>query len=193
MTPRIKLFFAIAGILVIVTVLRETGVLDLNLYKSDANSSSDATWTSVTFDNSKPKSKTKNTDLSIVVLFEKDTLYKEINRLSPIVVTIDSLNTGWLWMPLYKTASFSAVGIPGFDNIPVKNAKSSPDVFEPGLSGRLAITGKVIIKGFCSHREAVNLIKGLVVQNFTAESKKYFASVSPEYLRSLPTIKMANK
>ncbi|WP_214226202.1 hypothetical protein [Pedobacter sp. B4-66] len=80
MTPRIKLFFAIVGILLIVMVLRETGVLDLNLYKSDANSSSDATWTSVTYDNSKPKLKTKYSDLSIVVLFEKDTLYKEINR-----------------------------------------------------------------------------------------------------------------
>lgn len=193
MTPRIKLFFAVIGVLLILTVLRETGLLSLNFYKADSNSASNATWTSVTFDNSKSKSKTKNTDLSIVVLFEKDTLYKEINKLSPIVVTIDSLNTGWLWMPLYKSASFSAVGIPGFDNTSVKSAKSSPDVFEPRLSGRLTITGKVVIKGFCSHRQAIILIKGLVTENFISESKKYFSSVDPANLQRLPTIKITNR
>ena len=197
MTPQKTILFTLVGCFVILSVLRETGIISLGFYKSEFNSTSHAMWnggsTKVTFGDTKPQPKIKNTDISIVVLMGKDTLYKEINKLSSIVITINSLQTGSLWIPLYKSVNFSAVGTAELDNVSMKRANSSQSVSKLNLSGRLTITGVVSITGMCSYRDAKKLIENIVVENFKAKSKDYFLSVEPEFLQNLASIKNAGR
>jgi hypothetical protein len=190
MTPSKKISLVAIGLMMVVLILRETEFLDLNLYHSEATSSLNSNISSktstVNFEGqkAKPVSSWAPADLSFIVILEKDTLYKEMNSLEPIIVRIDSLTSGPIWMPLYKSVQFSAVVS---HHLPFVQTKPNhvPGYTNVSLSGNLKIAGEIQIQGLCSRKEVRKLIRNYVVENVTRSTKEYFADSSPEFLQGI--------
>jgi hypothetical protein len=194
MTPLKKISLVTGCLLMVVLVLRETEFFDLNLYHSESTSSINSdisTKTStVNFEGqkAKPVSSWAPADLSFIVILDKDTLYKEINKLEPIIVRIDSLTSGPIWIPLYKSVQFSAVASHHLPSLQTK-PNHVPGYTNVSLSGNLKIAGEIQIRGLCSRKEARRLIRNYVVESVTTSTKKYFADSSPEFLQGIAMYK----
>jgi hypothetical protein len=192
MTPQKKSIIVLLALTLTVIALRETPLVDLNFYQSNTSTSFHSTLnTSSSFVSwgdakEKPAPAVNIKDyLSIVIILGKDTLYKHQSKFLPIVVKIQEFHTGQLWTPIYKSASFSAVGIPGFDQRQRLKIEYPTGAYKIGMSGQLAIKGKIVIKGFCSHKQAVKLVKEQIVEKFRSKITEELAALSPEYLQAM--------
>lgn len=137
-------------------ILRETGYINLSLYQSEEHHSADITW----IDNGHgPKS-----ELPLLIVMGRDTLLDESRGTNRLTINIESFETGPLWTPLYKSADFSAKASPLYQQDPKYAALAL---------GEFNIKGIITIKGFCSRRQALALIKQTVVNNFTTETRKH--------------------
>jgi hypothetical protein len=187
MTPQKKLYLAII-VLVTLAVLRETGILNLNYYKANLNTNAQVKWFSSAKTRAtkypEPVANHKNTDLSIVILLDNDTIYKEINKLPPVLMKLHSSYGRPLWRPLYKSTSFTAAGSMNSDD-ENKKLTSSEYASKSHLFGEFTINGDVTISGFCSHRQAVQVVKNVIVEKAVDELKKYLSSLQPEYIADL--------
>jgi hypothetical protein len=168
----------------IIIILRETGVLNLNYYKVNLEANSGNSWTDksllVTIDSSMMGTQFVNSlfgDLPITVLCGSDTLYKEISQQNSIIVTIDTLQNGFLWTPLYKSSTFKAVGTARFVHDIIKTPPTKISLVKANLFGHLNMAGNISIMGLCSHHQAKKLIKELVVKNFVSQTRQYFAAL----------------
>ncbi|MEJ7559940.1 MAG: hypothetical protein WKF66_16630 [Pedobacter sp.] len=194
MTPLKKVLLVTTGLLILVLVLRETELLDINYYKAEYKSSLNTRLntetTTFTYDGQKPapKSTLRPNDLSFIILLGKDTVYKEMNKLEPIIVRIDSLTSGPTWMPLYKSAKFSAVSSYQLPNGESKNSAFLLGYSKASLSGGLKIEGDIKIQGICSRKEAHKLIRNHVVESVTASTKRYFANSTPDFLEGIAVV-----
>lgn len=183
MSRRKKIVLSLIAVFLILTLLRESGILDIRYYRSTLLSTTHSHWSNntvtATIDSSIMGTKFKNSlygELPIVVLSGSDTIYKDENiGFSPVVVTLIKFNPGFLWMPLYKSAGFSAVGAVDFHADLIKTTPGKINTLKSAISGRLTISGHITIKGICSHRHAVELIKSKVAESFAAEAKSYFS------------------
>jgi hypothetical protein len=175
MTPQKKLYLAII-VLVTLAILRETGILNLNYYTTKVNTNAQVTWFSSAETRAAQYSKSvanhRNTDFSIVILLDNDTIYKEINKLPPVLMKLHSSYGRPLWRPLYKSASFTAAGSMSSDNAN-KKLTSLEYASKSHLFGELTINGDVTISGFCSHKQAVQVVKNVIARNAVDEIKKY--------------------
>jgi len=187
MTPQKKLYLAIL-VLVALSVLRETGILNLNYYTTNVNTNAQVKWFSSAktraVQYSKPVANHKNTDLSIVILLDNDTIYKEINKLPPVLMKLHSSYGRPLWRPLYKSANFTAYGSMSSGDAN-KKLTSLEYASKSHLFGELAINGNVTISGFCSHRQAVQVVKNVIAKQAIGELKKYLSSIRTEYIADL--------
>ncbi|WP_431199397.1 hypothetical protein ACRQ5D_08430 [Mucilaginibacter sp. P25] len=99
-------------------------------------------------------------DLSVIVLFKKDTLYKEINKAAPIIINVNSLETGPLWVPFYKSIDYTAVGN-------LNDIQSKAPV-------QLTTMGHVSLTGNYSSKQAIAMINKAVAESFVNEIKNHF-------------------
>jgi hypothetical protein len=187
MTPQKKLYLAII-VLVTLAVLRETGILNLNYYTTKVNTNAQVKWFSSARTRvaqySKPVANHKNNDLSIVILLDNDTIYKEINKLPPVLMKLHSSYGRPLWRPLYKSADFAAYGSMSSGDAN-KKLTSLEYASKSHLFGELTINGNITVSGFCSHRQAVQAVKNVIASKAVDELKKYLSSVQPEYIADL--------
>jgi hypothetical protein len=167
---------------VVLTFIRETGVLNMNYYKMTSSTTSRNNWTDksviITIDSSLMGSKFVNrqfSDLPVIVLYGSDTLYSDRILLNPIIVTIDSLQNGFLWTPLYKSTTFKVVGISKFTKDIIKTPPARISLVKANHIGHLSIKGGVSITGLCSHRHALELIKELAVKDFVLQTRQHFS------------------
>ncbi|TKC05879.1 hypothetical protein [Pedobacter frigoris] len=199
MTPRKKILFIVLGLLLILTILITVRIFSSSDKDSVINSVSNSSWsdesTSMTIGEVKEvKSKYKPADLSLVVLLDEDTLYKDINKLLPIVLTIDSYEVGSLWMPLRKSADFSATGSIKINRkVETTSGSDLTSSFTMKLSGQFTVSGSVALNGFYSHKEAKKLVQDLVVENFVAKAKEHFSTFSPEYLQNFAAMSIPSE
>ena len=99
MKARKKIIFISIGFLLIIVVLKNTAFF---YNKTESSYSIKANWPEEVKKDSMTSMNGNRGDLSVIVLFKKDTLYKEINKTKPVIITVDSLKTGALWVPFYK-------------------------------------------------------------------------------------------
>lgn len=186
-TNQILLLFVV--FFLILTTIRETGIYDFNVYKATFNSVSNANTNrehvvSFVSSDSEAQPHLDNNNLSILVLMGKDTIYRELNGTVPVVVTIDSLDTSNLWMPLYKSGEFTAVGSYGTDQDQMTAAASPSGIIRSGGYGRLTVMGNVLINGVCSYRAANVYIKKYVAERFAGQLKKHYNAGSSSMILS---------
>jgi len=171
------------SIWLLLTILRETGVLTLNYYRSSISSNSSSTWSG----------RQMHTDLDI-----KDELSKEADSCAnfpladrPVSVTGEGMNygdetgacpfihiqvsgfsPGSLWMPLYKTGSFSI-----WASCSASLMYLAPDEKQSYRSfynstGSFTMSGTYSITGICSYREAKRLIMMHILKEIYQRTKE---------------------
>jgi len=185
MTATKKLIIISILIVVIVSVLRETGIISVEYYKVTSETTLGNSWKNrsmtATIDSSIMHTKFANgqfNELSVVVLYSSDTLFKDDNiKNNAIIVTIDTLKYGSLWTPLYKSSKFTVTGTAVYKNELIKTPSNKISLVKADLVGQLNINGSILIAGICSHRQAVKLVKQLAVNSFVAETRKYFSTL----------------
>ena len=150
--------------LLLTIIVREKGILEMDLHKANNELSSDENWTSIaSSEPSKVKEKmVSKKDLSILILYGKDTLYKKINKLAPIVVTLTRFEHGPMWFPLYKSTKYVATAYTSF-------SEGRYDPSDHGISrqlqGNIDVTGELTILGICSNRSAKKILYASILNN----------------------------
>lgn len=185
MTPQKKIIIILISTALIVTILRETGVINNDYYKMTSETSLSSSWTNnnvtVTIDSSTMGTKFVNSqfhELPIVVLNGGDTLFQDAGlKNNSITITLDTLESGFLWTPIYKSSKFTVTGTSLFRNDLTKIPPAKISLIKTNLTGRLRINGSITIVGICSHRQAITLLKEVAVKNFVSETKRYFSGL----------------
>jgi hypothetical protein len=160
MKSRKKTLFIAIGLLLIFFVFKNTA---LSYNKTESSASTSASWPGeIKKDSAASIKDGKGTrgDLSVIVIFKKDTLYKEISKAKPIVITVNSLETGALWVPLYKSIDYTAVGT-------LSDIQSKVPV-------QLTTMGHVSMTGNYSGKQAKAMINKAVAESFVNEVKNHF-------------------
>lgn len=185
MTPRKKIIITLICATLSITILRETGVVNINYYKMTSETSLSNSWTNnsttMTIDSSAMRTKFVNSqfnELPVLVLDGSDTLFKDTQiKNTPIKITFDTLENEFLWTPIYKSAKFTVTGTSFFSNDLTKTPPATIALVKANLTGKLRIKGTIKIVGICSHRQAINLLKEVVIKNFVSETKRYFSQL----------------
>jgi hypothetical protein len=160
MKSRKKILFITIGLLLIIVVFKNTA---LSYKKAESSYSTTANWPEELKKDSAASindEKGIRGDLSVIVLFKKDTLYKEISKTKPIVITVKSLETGALWVPFYKSIDYTAVGT-------LNDVQSNVPV-------QLTTMGHVSLTGNYSGKQAKAMINKAVAESFANEVKNHF-------------------
>ncbi|RZK75947.1 MAG: hypothetical protein EOO92_15345 [Pedobacter sp.] len=181
MKAKYVVLISLIALLIISIYVRETGLFEVNYYKSNNQLSHTDEWTSINpSDDDKIKRKPVNKDdLSMVILFGKDTIYKKLNKLVPIVVIMDTLEAGPMWYPLYKSTKYTASGSTslfetGFDD-------PSHHGIDRVLKGNFNYKGELTIVGFCSNRKAKEILYASVIADITEKVKEKFATLPEDF------------
>lgn len=185
MTPRNKIIVILIFVVIIFTMLSETGVINMNYYKASSETKTQNDWINrnqtATIDSSTTETIAINTEfkeLPVIVTYGSDTLYRDVvNTNNPVVVKIDTLEKGSLWTPLYKSSKFSVIGTAIYKNENTKAPSGKSSFVNTDIEGHLHINGRFSILGLCSHRQALKLIKELAVSSVVTETKRYFESL----------------
>lgn len=185
MTVRKKIIITLILVVVIVTILRETGVINAEYYKMTSETTLGNSWENrsmaATIDSSIMRTKFVNSqfnELPIVVLYGSDTLFKDNNiKRHPVIITIATLENGFLWTPLYKSSKFTVIGTAVYRNEFIKAPLNKISLVKADIVGHLSTNGNISIAGICSHRQAIKLLRQLAVNSFVTETKRYFSTL----------------
>jgi hypothetical protein len=163
-------------------VLRELGYINLDYYHSSLRKNASANWsTSTTRINAGGRVPNHSFgtgqifEIPVRVEYGDEILYEDPSSGVTAVVTIGSLNNGFLWFPLYKNSSFSAAASVSLEGAYGGLYWEGKWVDQLQLSGYFRLSGNIAISGICSRHTAVGLIRQAMVKDFVAQTKQYFA------------------
>lgn len=156
MKSRRKIIYIVIGL-----VLIAIASLNFSYYKTESSAYTMASWPSQTARAPFGLTKVKPEDLSVIVLHEKDTLYKAINKTKPVVISVKTLETGPLWIPLYKSIDYTA--------------EATIKEYESKLPLQLTVGGHLSLTGNYSARQARDMINKAVGESLANETKRHFS------------------
>lgn len=149
-------FLFLLAILVIITILRETGLVNLSLYNSSINTSSTSRWSNdnISYGNSYDSASTDciPTDISQISIriWGKDGLFmRDSSACDELHFDIKNRYHGLFWLPLYKNFSFTA-SITCRDFITMNYENIGKGYVGYRISGIVTVHGQVNVIGFCS-------------------------------------------
>lgn len=155
-----------------ITILRETGVVNVNFYNSRINISNTSQWSDNNFTSDDPRFCTPMSgdcipadisQISIVTFTPVGMFNTDKTRCEQLHLHLNYHTSGLFWLPLYKHFTFSATATCN-DGIIMKSNKSGSGCIDHRFSGIISISGHVTITGFCSYREVKRLITNEMVK-----------------------------
>jgi hypothetical protein len=174
MSPR-KLAIVILIVIVILDILRESGVITFDRYKYELTGHLDAKWDgqTISVDHKGDSSfaalspKLENPcnyngsikNVPIIVRYKNDYAGKIDTGCIQLNITIVSFEPGLIWTPLYKNTAFTVKAVSN-DMIRLYH-KGDADVItetEYQLPGTFEYRGRLKIYGLCTYREARRLL-----------------------------------
>lgn len=169
--------------LALLTVIRETGWLNINWYKSKINATTTSSWsnTSSTIPWSNPSGSMDPCEeiqpgqVPVGISIEEEFLLDDPqgNKCLPVMVTISNLGQPGLWVPLYKSSSFSF-------SVPANYTKvrrRETDIQNLSISGNITITGVISVFGICSQRQAKKLLRDYIRKEINTAVRNYLVSL----------------
>jgi hypothetical protein len=160
---------AAAAILVLLLlVVRETGIVNVDFYCTYANYHADTrvgqSYTAMECDSAKLESIPHEnlTKVPLVVLYDDDTLINRQGYGPEIVLTIEELATGPIWLPLYKPGNLEARMSCVYRGGCTKRIGPYIRSVDLRLNGNIYVTGTADIVGICSYRTSRELLKQAV-------------------------------
>jgi hypothetical protein len=190
---RKKLLPIILACIVIITILRETGVFDFTLYKSFITSEKNANWS---FNSNSMKSSIDASDSlhsglndecnyggllsnTPVYVTYGSTTWGEKSVCSGLEIKVDNFSHGILWTPLYKSAKFRVTASCN-SVIELRNAvdgKLSGTVYR--FNGTIIIEGHIRIQGISSYRNAKKILTHHILNQLLREGQEYIRKPKP--------------
>ncbi len=130
------------------------------------------------FDSSLLRTKFANnkfSDLPIRVVFDSSILLRDSGNDRSIVIMVDSIDLGFLWIPLYKSTTFTAAASVNYANSLIKTSPAKIHLLQARITGQMKVEGTISIAGPCSHTQAKNLVYELVGEKLAAKAKITFS------------------
>jgi hypothetical protein len=170
-------------LILVMVVIRELGYFNLDYYHSNMQKSVQTNW-STNSSRIHGSGRVPNNSFGTGQIFEipvrveygEEILYEDPYSRVTAVVTIGSLNTGFLWFPLYKNSSFFADASVGLEGAYGGLYWDGKWVDHLSLNGSLSLSGNIAISGICSRHTAVGLVRHEVLKALVAQAKQYFAA-----------------
>lgn len=176
--------FIIVLALSLFSVIRETGWLNMNWYKSKINATTTSSWSgtsnSIPLDTtSRPKEpcdEIQPGQVPVGISIEQEFLLDDPqgSKCLPVLVTISDLEQPGLWVPLYKSSRFSLSVPVTYTKVRHRESANKNIVF----NGTIAVTGEITVYGVCSHRQAKKLLRDYIRKEITAAIRKYMSSMN---------------
>jgi hypothetical protein len=168
MTQKRKTILILFLVFLVFVILSKTGLLNLSLYSSNVTSSVSGNWSnSVSIANISPgslvdKPCTDSTGLKNVPVLVYCMGYKKEEKgtgnCPPVSVSIDHIDHGPLWIPLYNNCAFHCT-------VPITRSVSSYrqigdsiQLHNYTINGTITLNGELTIKGLCSYKDAKRMI-----------------------------------
>jgi hypothetical protein len=154
----------------ILLFLRETGILNIDFYTNYAEYHMDTkvreSYLSAQYDSTKMEGIADEdvTNTPIVVLYDDDTLIHRAGYGPEIVLTIEDLDTGPIWLPLYKPGQLDARISCAYHGGCTKRIGRYIRGINLDINGTIHVTGTVDIVGICSYRTSRHLMKEAVAR-----------------------------
>jgi hypothetical protein len=157
-------------LLLLLSILRETDVLDFCLLKSKVKVNIDTDWknnTGTIITILAPLRIEGNwlpSEVPIKIKIDDEVVYEKSGKGDTLTVNVADINTLFAWLPLYKTSEFKTKATVNYH---VRGHKTDGVFYagEPAISqingttkGTMTIKGEATIKGICSHREAKKIL-----------------------------------
>jgi hypothetical protein len=170
-------------VIAIITILRETGTIELNYYNASINSTNSSNWNNKHFTSSDSgffrvsEGECIPTDISQIPVYinaHSGGFFKEFDSpCDQLVIDLSySSNSGSIWMPLYKNVHFSG-RTSCFDKIKIIEEYNGTSVCNiHSLSGAISIKGQIRVTGICSSREVKRLITNELVKNIQSAGRQ---------------------
>jgi hypothetical protein len=170
---RRRILFLLA-LLVVVTILRETGVININYYSSSINLTNTSSWTN---NHMKPSGSgfctpaegdcipANKDEVAVYIHAGSGGFFKEFESpCEQLSIDLSNTNRGFFWTPLYKNVHFSASAVCS-DGVTIRDTVNGKPVCNiHQFSGIITITGRITVTGFCSYREVKRLITNELVK-----------------------------
>jgi hypothetical protein len=177
----------IVTLLVVISVLRETGVITLNYYRFTTDTNTQSHWSANTtsFDLPMPKGYITGQErvsvAPIKVLSDGERIYYKPGEGLPVKIDLKGFNTWFTWIPFYKASSLHITanvnyGVGVRKGVIVNNAPGLRSI-DGSIRGQISLTGDVSIIGFCSHRKASEIIGRKVAEEFAERTENYFSGL----------------
>jgi len=176
-TKSIIIYISLA--LIVLTTLRELGFADFNWYRSWSNISSSTDWDcrtmSINLEPSKSLEYSQVPQPLITILSDQDTLYEESSNevealRNRVIITIKEIDYGFLWIPIYKSSTYTAVA-----EIKYIGTYNEPIASNNVHAGITTLNGNISIFGICSRRFAVKLVQDFIKDNLVNESRRHLS------------------
>jgi hypothetical protein len=165
-----KAAIVIGIFLLIISILRETGILDFSLLRYKVHVNADTEWKNNTGTITtilaplRIEGNRLPSEAPIKVKIDDEVVYEKSGKGDTLTVNVADISTFFAWVPLYKTSEFKTKASVNYH---LRGYKTD-DVFydgEPAISqingsikGTIDIKGNVTIKGICSHKEAKKIM-----------------------------------
>ncbi|WP_162927079.1 hypothetical protein [Flavobacterium psychrotrophum] len=165
-----KATIVIGIMLGLISILRETDVLDFYLLKSNVKVNIHTDWKNNTGTITtilaplRIEGKRLPSEAPINVKIDDEIVYKIGGKGDTLTINVAGLSTLFAWVPLYKASEFKTKATVNYH----LHGFKTDGVFydgEPAISqingtvtGTIDITGNVTIKGICSHNEAKQIL-----------------------------------
>lgn len=155
-------------------ILRETGIFDFSLYKSDIKSNSTANWSdnsitgtsSIDFDEFSYNERCNfGGDLKNFPIYVSYGSKKigDTTQCKSIEVKIDKISHGLLWTPLYKSTNFTVTASCNDYAELITNKEGKASGTTHRFNCTMTIKGHITITGISSYRKAKNLLVDYVM------------------------------
>lgn len=157
-------------LLLLLSILRETDVLDFSLLRYKVEVNADTEWKNNTGTITtilaplRIEGNWLPSEVPIKIKIDDEVVYEKSGKGDTLNVNVADISTLFAWMPLYKTSEFKTKATVNYH---VRGHKTDGVFYdgEPAISqingttkGTMTIKGDVTIKGICSHREAKKIL-----------------------------------
>lgn len=170
MTKRRKILLILFSVAAVITLLRETGVVNINVHKTSITTSNVANWSDQGFTVELPDSIYKNgvdsADLCYhnvaevpVELFCDDIHLGDTSSCNHVMVFVHDISYGFLSSPLYKRANFSCTVFCNNSLSFYEFRDSTVLLRQKTFSGSIGVSGTFNSFGLLSTREARRMIR----------------------------------
>jgi len=183
MTTQKRIIIIACLVLLTGLILRETGVINIEYNRNNITGrtngrlnnlviavpwANNSTWQNAIKGNCNFNGSISNCPIAVTY---NNTTYGDTSACRHISIDVYSISTGALWMPFYRSASFTARASCSHLTVLANGDSSNPILKSFNMHGNFTVTGHVSVYGFTSYKNAKKLVTDFVLKQVYLEAK----------------------